>query len=125
MSATADADAGDGRGRVARALAPVRTGRYADLGLFVAVAVGLVATTVHPAGLVVGGLLVGLVAPSLARAFATGLVFGAVTLAAFAAWLAVNGALGPQLAATELLAVSIAAGVGLPTVAAVGVRALG
>jgi hypothetical protein len=124
----ADADGAaapdDGGASAGGTLAAVRTGRYADLALFVAVLVGVAATTVHWAGLVVGGLLVGLVAPTVARALATALSFGLVVLVAFGGWLAWNGALAAQLAATPLLAATIAAAFGLPAVAALGVRAV-
>jgi len=110
----------DGPGR----LATVRTGRYADLALLAAFLVGLAATTVHWAGLVLGGLLVGLVASSTARALATALSFGLVVLAVFGGWLAWNGALAEQLATGPLLVVTVGGALALPAVAAVGVRAI-
>ena len=78
-------DEGRDGGAAGGALAPVRTGRYADLALFVAVALGVVAALLHPVGVVVGGFLVGAVAPTLRRAVSAGVSFGVVVLTAYAA----------------------------------------
>lgn len=112
---------------VADALSPVRTGRYREAAPVVGAAVGLVLATVHPAGLVVGGVLLGLVAPSLPRALATAVSFGLLVVVTFAAWLLLGGGL-PALttwpATGPLFLVSVGAAVGLPAVAALAVRAL-
>ncbi|WP_224336958.1 hypothetical protein [Haloprofundus halobius] len=110
--------------RTDSALAPVRTGRYAELALTLATVVGVAATVVHWAGLVVGGVLVGLVATSLSRAVVNGLTFGLVVLFAFGAWLLYEGALSTALETGQIGALTVAAAFGLPLAAAVAVRAL-
>lgn len=102
----------------------IRVGRYADAALFVAVAVGLAATWFHWTGLVVGGVLVGLVASSVPRALATGLTFGGIVLASFAAWNAYNGTLTVWLGMGQILLLTVAISVLVPPIAAVAVRAL-
>jgi hypothetical protein len=110
---------------VADRLAPVRAGRYADLALFVAVAVGLATTWVHWAGLVVGGALVGLVSTSVPRALAVGVTFGGVVLVTFAAWNAYQGTLFVWLSLGQVLVATVAAAMAVPPIAAVAVRAIG
>ncbi len=63
----------------------------------VGVALGLGLGWVHWLGLVVGGALVALPARTVPRGLANGLGLGLLGLAAFAAALAANGALGPAL----------------------------
>lgn len=72
-------------------LASLREGRYADAATALAWLVGAAAAVAHPAGLAVAGLLLGLVAPSPSRAFASAGAFGIVVAAAVAAWVAVAG----------------------------------
>ncbi|QCJ47956.1 hypothetical protein [Haloprofundus sp. MHR1] len=110
--------------RADSALAPIRTGRYAELALILATAVGVAATTVHWTGLVVGGVLVGLVATSLSRAVVNGLTFGLVVLFAFAAWLLYEGALSTALQTGQIGVLTVVAAFALPLAAAVAVRAL-
>ncbi|KTG10106.1 hypothetical protein AUR64_10950 [Haloprofundus marisrubri] len=105
-------------------LAPVRTGRYAEFALVVATVVGLAATAVHWAGLLVGGVLVGLVATSLSRAVVNGLTFGLVVLVAFAAWLLYEGGLETALQTGQIGLLTVAVAFVLPLAAAVAVRAL-
>lgn len=105
-------------------LASVRSGRYADAALLAATAVGLAVTVVHWAGLVVGGILVGLVASSLPRALVNGVTFGVVVLGAFAVWLAAQGALLTWTGTGQIFLLAVATGVGLPTLAAVAVRGM-
>lgn len=70
-------------------LGPVRTGRFADVASSVAWFVGIFATVAHPAGLVVAGVLLGLTASSVARAFAAGAAFSITLVAAGVAWFVV------------------------------------
>lgn len=72
-------------------LTSVREGRYADAGAALAWLVGAAATAAHPAGLAVAGLLLGIVAPSPARALASAASFGIVVAAAITTWIAVVG----------------------------------
>jgi hypothetical protein len=106
------------------ALAAFRRNDRVDLALAVAFLVGLVATAVHPAGLVVGGVLVGLFASSLSRAVVLGLAFGISVLVAWALVLLWFGTVLAVATATPLVYVSLAAGLGLPTLGAVAVRGL-
>jgi len=101
----------------------VRRGRFADAASALVWIVGAAATVLHPAGLAVAGLLLGLLASSVERAVAAGGSFGIVVAAAGVTWLAVTGSLPPLfgLAPVVLLALSLLAP---PTVAAV-VRTLG
>lgn len=105
-------------------LVSIRSGRYADAALLAAAVVGLAVTVVHWAGLVVGGVLVGLVSSSLPRALVNGVTFGAVVLGAFAVWLASQGALLTWTGTGQIFLLSVATGVGLPALAAVAVRGM-
>ena len=78
------------------------------LGFTLGAIVGLALASVHWIGLIVGGALVGLFARDLPRAVLAGLAFGLLALVAFAAWLALDGALGVSLATGQILAVSVA-----------------
>lgn len=78
------------------------------LGFAIGAIVGLALASIHWVGLVVGGALVGLFARDLPRAVVAGLAFGVVALLAFAAWLALAGALGVYLEMGQILAVSVA-----------------
>lgn len=102
----------------------LRRGRYADAALLAAFALGLAASSVHWAGIVAAGVLVGVVAPSVRGAFALGATFAAVLLVAFAAWLAWHGAFVTWVGAGPIPLVTVAASA-LAPVAAVGTRALG
>lgn len=73
--------------------APVRTGQYADVASSVAWFVGIFATVAHPGGLVVAGLLLGLTASSVARAFAAGAAFGITLVVGGIGWFLVLGSL--------------------------------
>lgn len=105
-------------------LSTVRTGSRAELLFVVATVVGLAAASVHWAGLVVGGVLVGLLATSVSRAVVDGLTFGGVALALHVAWLWWQGALAPFFETGILLVATVAIAFALPTVAAIGARAL-
>ena len=104
-------------------LRAVRSGRFADAASALAWLVGAAATVVHPAGLAVAGLLLGLVATSVERAVAAGASFGIVVVAAGAVWLAVTGSLPPTQGFDPVATIALAL-LGPPTVA-VTVRALG
>ncbi|WP_436907034.1 hypothetical protein [Halosimplex marinum] len=73
-----------------------------------ATALGLALATVHWAGLLVGGALVGFAQPTLRRALVAGLAFGVVVLLAAAVQFALAGSLDAYLAMGQLLAVSVA-----------------
>ncbi|KAB1196638.1 MULTISPECIES: hypothetical protein [Haloferax] len=105
-------------------LSEVRTGRRAELALVVATVVGLAAASAHWAGLVVGGVLVGLLATSVSRAVVQGVTFGGIALSVHVGRLWLRGALDPFFETGILLVVTVAIGFVLPTVAAVGTRAL-
>lgn len=99
------------------------------LGAFLLGLVAVLATTLVPAvppgtGLVVGGVLLGAVARSLARALQLGLYFGGLVLLCWGFALVLFGVLGPVAAATPLSLLAVALGLGLPTLAAVVVRGL-
>lgn len=78
-------------------LAPIRTGKYAEVASSLAWFIGLLATYVHPMGLVVAGILLGLTASSKTRAFAASAAFGITVVAAGAAWLVLTGAFPVQI----------------------------
>jgi len=77
------------------------------VGLTLAVAVGLVVSTVHWLGLVLGGVLVGLVAASLPRALLSGLGFGLVVLLVWWLTLALSGGVGKVTATGELAGLGV------------------
>lgn len=106
-----------------------RRGDELVLGAFLLGLVAVLATTLLPAippgtGLVVGGLLVGLVARSLARALQLGLYFGGLVLLCWGGGLVLFGVLGAVAAATPLSLLAVVLGFALPTLAAVAVRGL-
>ena len=89
----------------------------------VAVATGVPA--VPPGtGLVVGGALAGLVARSQLRALTLGCYFGGTVLLGWVLALVLFGVFGPVASAWPLSGLAVALGLGLPTLAAVGVRGL-
>jgi hypothetical protein len=114
------------------AVAAVRTGRYADLGLFVAFVAGLAATALHPVGLVGGGVLVGVVAASRRRAVSSGLAFGLWVLVVHGGWVTLQGGGWPPwqgpleslLAPPPAFGVAVLATFAVPTAAALLVRAV-
>ncbi|MEF8776720.1 MAG: hypothetical protein V5A43_09505 [Haloarculaceae archaeon] len=103
---------------------PLRHGRHAESAFLLAVVVGLVASAVHWAGLVLGGALVGFVAPTLRRSLVTGLFFGFTVFVAFLVYLLVVGAASKYAAMGMLLYLSVAIAVLLPPIAALAVRGL-
>lgn len=104
-------------------LRPIRKGRFADAASALAWILGAAATVLHPAGLAVAGLLLGLTATSVERAVAAGGSFGIVVVAAGVTWLAATGSL-PPLLGLDPVAVLVFSLLGPPIVAA-AVRALG
>ncbi|ELZ85747.1 hypothetical protein C453_08028 [Haloferax elongans ATCC BAA-1513] len=105
-------------------LSELRAGPRADLALFAATVVGIAAASVHWTGLVIGGVLVGLLATSVPRAVVQGLTFGGVVLAIHVGFVWWHGALDAQFATGILFVLTIGAGFALPTLAAVGARAV-
>lgn len=102
----------------------VRTGARAELAVEGAFLVGLLAAAVHWSGLLVGGALVGLVAPSVRRALLTGVYLGAVVVVLFGAAMLSVGALAAYLSMGVVLLASVGLGVGLPALAAGAARGL-
>lgn len=86
------------------------------LALVVAIIVGLLVSTVHWLGLVVGGALVGLVASSLRRALAAGLGFGVLVVLVWLAVFARAGTLGRLLSMGELTGLGVAIALLAPVV---------
>lgn len=109
---------------LAARLRSVRSGRTGDLALLVAVGGGLAASTLHWGGLVLGGLLVGLVAPSFRRAVLHGLYFGGTVLVAFGLYLWLLGGLGAYAAMGQVFFLSVAIGLLVPPLAAGAARGL-
>jgi hypothetical protein len=105
-------------------LTEYREGPLADRLTLLAFAVGLLLGVVHPAGLVAGGVLVGLAAPSLPRALLFGLYLGGLVLLLFAVSLLLAGTLGPVAAMGQLTLLSVVVGFALPTLGALGGRGL-
>ncbi|AFK18862.1 hypothetical protein E6P09_08750 [Haloferax mediterranei ATCC 33500] len=105
-------------------LADLRRGRYAELALVVATIIGLVAAFVHWAGLILGGVLVGILATSVRRAVPQGLTFGGVAVALHIGMVWWQGELDALFAMETIFALTVAIGFVLPMLAAVGARAL-
>jgi len=104
-------------------LRPVRDGRFGDAASALAWLFGAAATVAHPAGLLVAGFLLAVVATSVERAVASAASFGTVAVAAGAVWVTVTGSLPPTAAISPTAVVALAL-VGAPIVAGI-VRALG
>lgn len=91
----------------------VRTDRATHaVALTVAVLVGVALAWFHWFGLVLAGVLVGIVSPSLWRAVAGGVVVGLAVLIVFA--LTLGDALGPTLEMTPIVWITAASALGLP-----------
>ena len=103
-------------------LTRLRNGRRAEVALALAFSVGLLATTVHWAGLVIGGALVGILSVSTARAAVLGFEFGLVVLVAYAFVLSWSGVLGAVFGTFPLSVGLVAVALGVPTVTAAVVR---
>jgi hypothetical protein len=77
------------------------------IALVVAIVVGLLLSTVHWLGLVVGGALVGLVAASLRRALLSGLGFGLLVVTVWTLLFVLSGALGHVTAMGEIAGLGV------------------
>lgn len=97
---------------------------YGESAMVVGFIVGIVVGSLHWVGLVVAGLIVGIVAPSMWRAIQYGLYVGGLVLFAFALWLIWMGSLGRAFVMGELTALALIVTFALPTVAAGGIRGL-
>lgn len=75
-------------------------------GYGLAIVIGLLASSLHWIGLLVGGILVGLQAPSTARGIAYGAAWGGFAWLVFVALLATNGVV-PTVEMGQLFGVSI------------------
>lgn len=122
--ATETSDDGPSTVRRARVrLTHLRThSRAHRLALAVAMAVGLALAWVHWLGLLVGGALVGVVAPDFRRALLTAVGFGVLVLFVFA--LTLGSSLGKALAMTPPSYLAVGSALGLPAFGSL-VRALG
>ena len=105
-------------------LTQYREGPLVDRLTLAAFAVGVVLGVVHPAGLVGGGVLVGLVAPTLRRALLFGLYLGGLVLLAFGVSLLLVGTFGRVVAMGQLALLSVVVGLALPTLGALVVRSV-
>lgn len=105
-------------------LAAFRGGDRVDVAVALATIAGVAATAIHPAGLAVGGGLVGLLAPTLPRAFALGIGVGLTALLAWSVVLAWVGTLVAVATAAPLVYIALGAGLGVPALSAVAVRGL-
>jgi len=95
-------------GTLARLYDLQRDPRRRRLATAVALGLGLLLATVHWAGLLAGGALVGLSRPTLRRALAAGFGFGVLVLVVTAARFALAGTLGAVLATWPLVGVGVA-----------------
>lgn len=91
-------------------LAWLRQGPRTELLSVALFVLALALGALHWAGLVVGGALVGFVAPSLRRAVVMGVYLGSVTVFLFAGWLLFNGVLGKAVATGQLFVLTVAVG---------------
>lgn len=78
----------------------------------IAVGIGLVASSLHWVGLLLGGILVGLVTPTTRRGIAYGALWGGFAWLVFVGFLAANG-IAPTVETGHLFGVSLGAAVGL------------
>jgi len=81
--------------------------------ILVGAGVGLAVAQLHWAGLLLGGVLVGLASRDLPRALLSGLAFGVGALVVFLGGLAIAGTLSPALAMGQLTSLAV----GLPIAA--------
>jgi hypothetical protein len=93
---------------ISRLFALQRAPRRRGLATAGALVLGVVLGTVHWAGLLVGGALVGLCQPTLGRALVAGLGFGVVVLAVATLRFALAGTLGAVLGTWPLVGVGVA-----------------
>lgn len=91
------------------------SGRFVEsstAGFGIAVGIGLVASSLHWVGLLLGGILVGLLAPTTRRGIGYGALWGAFAWLVFVGLLATNG-IAPTVDTGHLFGVSLGAAVGL------------
>jgi hypothetical protein len=100
------------------AIERLRTGRRAELVSTLAFVLAVGLGTVHWAGLVAGGALVGFLAPSVRRALVLGLYVGGTVVVLFVAYLWLFGAAGKFLAMGPLTLLSLAVGLLYPVLGA-------
>lgn len=112
------------RTRARRVRDSLRTGERAPLVQTVVFLLALAAPVVHWSGLVVGGALVGIVAPTLRRALIAGLYVGGLVVGLFAVFMWTQGALRAYTSMGIVFLASVGVGVGLPILAAGAVRGL-
>lgn len=105
-------------------LRELREGPNADYAFAVAWIVAVLVPTIHWGGLVAGGALVGVIAPSFPRALQRGFYVGVGVLALFAAYLVVFGALGTFLVMGQVTLLTAAMALAFPVLGAT-VRAFG
>ena len=105
-------------------LRDLREGRNADYAFAVAWVVAVAVGALHWGGLVVGGALVGVLAPSFLRALQRGLYVGVGVLAAFGAYLLAFGALDTFLGMGQITLLTAAISLVFPVLGA-SVRAFG
>lgn len=100
--------------RPSRLLGEIRgDARYHWPALVVACLLGLVVTSLHWSGLVLGGALVGILATTLKRAILSGVGFGVLVVAVWVVSLALPGQFGKVVAMNEITALPIAIALGL------------
>lgn len=104
--------------------ARLRTGPRSELVTALAVVAAVPLGPLHWVGLVVGGAVVGLVAPSTRRALVLGAYLGGFWAVGFVGWLWLSGVLGRAVATGELFGFSLALAVVLPVLGS-AVRGLG
>lgn len=105
-------------------LAWLREGPRADLVMLVAFLLAAALGFIHWIGLLAGGVLVGLVAPSLRRALVLALYLAGVWVLGFVGWLWLAGVLDRAVATGELFGLSVGMAVVLPVLGA-SIRGLG
>lgn len=82
------------------------------VALGIAVSIGLVAASIHWFGLVLGGALLGLASPTLARSVGYAITFGALVLGVFV--LTIDSSVWLVLEMTPIVYVTVASAFGLP-----------
>lgn len=103
-----------GQWRPSTLLSTVReTPRYHWLGLLIACLAGLVASSFHWSGIVLGGALVGALSADLKRAVLSGIGFGLLAILVWASLLSVSGNLGKVMAMNEIALLPVAITLGL------------
>jgi DNA-binding transcriptional LysR family regulator len=89
------------------------TPRFHWLGLAAACLVGLVASSFHWSGIVLGGALVGALSDTVKRAVLAGVGFGLLTILVWASLLSFSGNLGKVTAMNEIALLPVGITLGL------------